>query len=111
MFFWNKICGLNLCFLLFCGISSAQKFPKLEPSPSIFLIKSNPVFSDSVLIFSTKKQGLKSQFTEQIVPENFSLCNYGFFCKKELVIEKATRIPLRVRLGSLQQCNYYEGKR
>lgn len=46
----------------------------------------------------------------QIIPSNLSVCTYGFFCKQELKIEKATKLPLRIRLGSLQQCNYYEGK-
>ncbi|MEO8819203.1 MAG: hypothetical protein ABI267_01640, partial [Ginsengibacter sp.] len=47
---------------------------------------------------------------QQIIPSNFSTCTYGFFCRQELKIEKATNIPIRVRLGSLAQCNYYEGK-
>lgn len=46
----------------------------------------------------------------QKIPANFSICQYGFFCKQELRVEKATKLPIRVRLGSLQQCNYYEGK-
>ncbi len=45
-----------------------------------------------------------------VIPGNFVTCNYGFFCRQELKIEKATNIPIRFRLGSLEQCNYYEGK-
>jgi hypothetical protein len=111
MFFWNKICGLIFGFLLLSGISSAQSFQHFPTSHTNYFIKNSPDTSDSVSLFSKNKRVFITRFTEQIVPSNFSVCNYGFFCKKELSVEKATRIPLRVRLGSLQQCNYYEGKR
>jgi len=41
---------------------------------------------------------------------NFYTENMGFFCKKELALQKFTSIPIKFRLGSVQYCDAMEGK-
>lgn len=44
------------------------------------------------------------------VPANFYAQQLGYFCKKEIKFEKATKIPFKFRLGSVEQCDWLEGK-
>jgi hypothetical protein len=44
------------------------------------------------------------------LPMDYYARNMGIACKKEWKFEKTTGIPLRIRLGSLEQCNRLEGK-
>ena len=44
------------------------------------------------------------------LPGDYYNLNLGWACKQELKLEKATCVPLRIRLGSIEQVNYLEGK-
>jgi len=44
------------------------------------------------------------------ISNNFYTQHFGFFCQQELKLEKVSGLPLRIRLGSLEQCNRIEGK-
>ncbi len=103
MTYWNKICGIAL-FLLCVGNSTlAQSPPIMQYKPSILKKENN--FNKKNL-FNSADQRL---FTT-LLSSNYYTQNLGFFCKKELAVEKYLKVPLRIRLGSVQQCDYLEGK-
>ena len=45
-----------------------------------------------------------------LLPSDYYAGNLGFFCKKEILVEKTVKFPVKFRLGSVQYCDAMEGK-
>jgi hypothetical protein len=56
------------------------------------------------------KDSVRTISPSMLVSPTFYCNNLAFFCKKEIKIEKVTKIPFRFRLGSVQYVDYLEGK-
>lgn len=63
----------------------------------------------STQVYNKRLDSLKNSPIKILPPDHY-VKGLGFFCKKELQLEKATKIPFRFRLGSLDYVNKLEGK-
>jgi hypothetical protein len=87
---------LLVCLALLPGLVYAQRVSKPMPSIKADTVKQNV----------TLKQGN----VKPVLGKYDYYNSLGVACKAELKLEKATKIPFRFRLGSLQQTDYLERK-
>jgi hypothetical protein len=104
-------------FFIFCMIFVAnaavcQKISALQTEKPLLVFTKKPVNKLFMLKGTFRTAGITSvnNRTELPVSPGFYAANLGFFCKQEIKFEKATRIPFKFRLGSVQQCDWMEGK-
>ena len=86
----KQICLFTILFLVICIAGNAQ-----------LIYKTN--------LTAAKIDSLK-MYPLHLIPDHYYNSTLGFFCKKELQFEKATKIPLKFRLGSIDYTDYLEQK-
>ena len=96
---------MNLKFIyLLCSCSLVSYVSGQEPSAP----QAKAIFYKTYT--ATPLKDHKKVLPVQSVPPAFYACNLAFFCRQEIKFEKATKIPLKFRLGSVQQVDFLEGK-
>lgn len=62
-------------------------------------------------IIDFKKSAITNKTYRPFLPADFYSTQLGFFCRQEIKMDKVPIIPIRFRLGSIEQCNWLEGKK
>lgn len=52
----------------------------------------------------------EKQIDLKVLPRNFYSQHLGYFCKKEVQLQRSLSLPLFIRLGSKEYVDYMEGK-
>jgi len=66
--------------------------------------------TDTLLPILKNLNDTSKHFSLHVLPSNYFSSHVGFFCKKELQVQNAVKVPLRFRLGSVTYCDAMEGK-
>ena len=93
--------------MIFVACAAFSQNEPVNPGKMLLLNKANNLYTIPILLIKTKNT---AQTIKQVIAPNFYVTNLGFFCKQEIKFEKATKIPFRFRLGSVEDCDWIEGK-
>jgi len=104
------ICLLINLFVCIAG-QCQDRLPGFKQEKKTSVIENPGTFSGNQhLSANTLSASPPLRTSIQILPEKYYYHSIGFFCKKEVQLEKAVKLPLRVRLGSVGYTDKMEGK-
>lgn len=78
----------------------------------ILTVASQQLAAQMVLPNAPKKLPLDSlrNLPLRVLASNYYSSNLPFFCKQELQIQKLTKVPIKFRIGSVEEVDRLEGK-
>ena len=92
---------------VFCQIVSE----KIAPPGDIYTPKSSSKTNNGSNTNSWGTVNDQNRLPLSVISADHYSQNFGFFCKKELQLEKLTRVPFKFRMGTVQYCDWMEGKK
>lgn len=76
----------------------------------LFAVLLNSLKAAAQLNLKAPTDTIEKKISLRPLPQNFYNQQLGFFCKKELMLQKKTLLPLFFRLGSKEYVDYLESK-
>ena len=107
--------GVNICLLInlfVCLAAKSQQTIQSVPSAKNSQVSSTAKnMSSKLKLYNADLTLVPSNLAVKIIPAGYYTSTLGFYCKKELQLEKALKFPLKLRLGSVDYTDKMEGKR
>jgi hypothetical protein len=76
----------------------------------LLLVLLNSLRAASQLNLKAHTDTVEKKISLKALPQNFYNQSLGYFCKKEIQLQKLTLLPLYIRLGSKEYVDYLERK-
>ena len=103
---WKVCLFINL---FVCLAANAQKeVPVIQPV-TIHINNASPALKPAILPLRTNVAAVHNA-PAAVIPANYYTTTIGFFCKKELQMDKAIKFPVGFGLGSVAYTDKMEGK-